>query len=323
MIDHMQVTEEDKLCYDAAYALMQQEIRGVLTASPLVVRQYMQHLLGAQGKYIRAKSLLSCALDKENRIDPNAVKFAAATEILHLATLVHDDVIDNADIRRGIPSLQKKFGRRAAVICGDYLFSLAFKVASEVRDKQDYLKYDMPDTITQICFGELSQYLHNGDLDLDIADYLRIISGKTAALFEASFFVGALLSGCDQIEAKRYKHLGWYAGMIFQLIDDCNDYEQSQENVKKSVQSDFEQNVITLPLIHALHCSDEFREKVESGKITKKELQNGILRWDGLQFAHSVAERFFSKALNILEKLDVTDEKWMRLMAVLARTKLQ
>ena len=122
-------SEKDKqapfLEYDFAYESVKGEIEHIISNAPGIIRQYTQHLLGAPGKHIRALSLLCCALNAENLIDPDAVKLAAAIEILHLATLVHDDVIDNADMRRGIPSLQKKFGKRTAVICGRDIASVA------------------------------------------------------------------------------------------------------------------------------------------------------------------------------------------------------
>ena len=189
---------------------------------------------------------------------------AAAIEILHLATLVHDDVIDNADLRRGEPTLQKKYGKRTAVICGDYLVCMAMKLAastSQKSDMEEYEQLDMPDYMSRVCLGELNQHINNGNIDLTVRQYLRIISGKTAALFEASFFTGAVLVEKDLKQVKKYARLGRYIGMIFQLTDDCMDFEETEETAQKPVQSDYEQNVITLPLIHAFKTIENLKKE--------------------------------------------------------------
>jgi heptaprenyl diphosphate synthase len=306
-----------QLSFDAAFASVKDEIRRILSGSPLIVREYMQHLLGAQGKYIRAASLLTCAQSDGDLIAPDAVKLAAATEILHLATLVHDDIIDNADVRRGIPTLQKKFGQKTAVICGDYLLSVALRTAAAIPFKQDYLRTEFPNYIAQICFGELSQHVNNGNLDLTEFDYLRIISGKTAALFESSFYAGAVLCGCSEDDMKQYKRLGWYAGMIFQLTDDCNDFETPESTAKKSVRSDFEQNVITLPLIAAMRNSDVLKAKVAAGGITQAQLCQGVAEGGGLAYTRSLADRYYARSLMILDRLTLSDDKRERLISIL------
>lgn len=154
----------------------------------------------------------------------------------------------DADIRRGELSLQKKFGRRTSVICGDYLVCMAMKIAvsaAEESEQEDNMKFQMPDYMSRVCLGELYQHINNGNVDLSVRQYLRIVSGKTAALFEASFYAGAAFIEDDIRIVKKYAKLGRYVGMIFQLTDDCMDFEESEETAKKPVQSDYEQNVIT------------------------------------------------------------------------------
>ena len=187
-----------------AFELVKAEINTILSKSPLIIREYTKHLMASQGKYIRATSVLLCAEDQDGRISPNAIKIAAAIEILHLATLVHDDIIDNADLRRGDVTLQKKYGKRTAVICGDYLLSVALQLAASIKNKKDYLELELPDYVGRVCLGELNQHINNRNLNLSIYRYLKIISGKTAALFEASFLAGAIFSGCKEEETKKY-----------------------------------------------------------------------------------------------------------------------
>lgn len=309
--------EPNDISLDSALSLVKEEVDRALSSSPFIVRVYTKHLTAARGKFIRAISLLTCALNKEDLIHANAVKLAAAIEILHLATLVHDDVIDDADIRRGLPTLQKKYGKRTAVICGDYLLCVALRLASEVPNKQDYLQLNIPDYMTKVCFGELNQHINNGNFDLSVYRYLKIISGKTAALFEASYLAGAILSGCDTSELKKYKRLGRYIGMIFQLIDDCMDFEATENIAKKPVQSDFEQNVVTLPLIHAFANILGFKEKAKNHEVSRGEIDDAVKKTDGITYTRMVAKKYYNKFVKIVDELETTDDKKNRLISIL------
>jgi len=300
----------DKLCHlEDAFSLVKEEVNSMLSASPRIVRSYMEHLALSQGKFIRAMSLLTCSMDRDGLISPSAVKLAAAIEILHLATLVHDDVIDDADIRRGLPTLQKKFGKRTAVICGDYLLSVALRMAASIPDKKDYLDIELPDYVMKICSGELLQDINNGNYNLTVFQYLKIITGKTAALFEASYFAGALLSGCDRSEFRLYKKLGRSLGMIFQLIDDCMDFEATESVAQKPVQSDFEKKVITLPIIQAFRKNAGLKEKAQRNEVSGEELNRAVFETGSLGFTRMVAKKYYARYMKILDRLNITEDK--------------
>ncbi len=307
----------DFITFDHATGLVKQEVDRKLSASPKTVRDYMQHLTLSWGKFIRAVSLLVCAQNKDGLIHPDAVKFASAIEILHLATLVHDDVIDNAKLRRGIITLQKKYGRRSAVICGDYLFCLAIQQASSVSDRKDYINFEMPDYMSRICLGELKQNQNNHNLDLSVFNYLKIISGKTAALFEASFYAGAILCKEAKDEINKYVRLGHYIGMIFQLTDDCIDFEAPQQLAKKPVQSDYEQGVITLPLIYAFQQQGSFKEKARTDDVSRSEINAAVSETGGLNYTRLVSKKYYNKAFGIIRSLNAADEKKEALKAIL------
>ena len=204
MINDKKQTEElrNVILPDEALALVKAEVDRTLSKSPLIIREYTKHLTGSRGKFIRAYSVIITAEDKEGYISGNAIKIAAAIELLHLATLVHDDIIDNADLRRGDVTLQKKYGKRTAVICGDYLLSVALRMAASIENKKEYFDLVLPDYVGKVCLGELNQHINNYNLNLSIYKYLKIISGKTAALFEASYLAGAIFAGYDE---KRFK----------------------------------------------------------------------------------------------------------------------
>lgn len=308
---------QDVIKPEEALELVKSEVNRTLTKAPLIIRDYTRHLLNSQGKYIRAISVVICAEDKEGRISPNAVKIAAAIEILHLATLVHDDIIDNADLRRGDVTLQKKYGKRTAVICGDYLLSMALRMAASIKNKKDYLDLELPDYVGRVCLGELNQHINNHNLNLSIYRYLKIISGKTAALFEASYMAGAIFSGCTESEAKKYKHLGYNVGMIFQLTDDCIDFENTVETANKPVQSDYEQGVITLPLIHALEQLSDFKQKAETAGVTRKEINDAVAKTGGIGFTRMLVQKYYNKSRKLIQELDAAQEKKDKLISVL------
>lgn len=309
--------------YDRAFEMVKEDIGRALSSAPVIIRKYTEHLQSSSGKLIRAVSLLTCAQNKEDLIHTNAVKFAAAIEIMHLATLVHDDVIDNAGLRRGKITLQKKFGKRTAVICGDYLFCIAMKIISSVPNREDYVKLNLPDYMGRVCLGELNQHIHNGFLDLSVYRYLKIISGKTAALFEASFCAGAVVGGItgndgrDDRTVGEYMKLGRYIGMIFQMQDDCMDFEKTEDIAKKPVQSDFEQGVITLPLIYAFKNLRGLREKAEKTGLSRTEINEAVAKTGGINYTRLIAGKYYGKASKIIELLDITGEKRDRLFAVL------
>ncbi|HEX2946590.1 MAG TPA: polyprenyl synthetase family protein [Clostridia bacterium] len=305
------------LTFDEAFSAAKEEIDRTLSASPYIVRRFTKHLAGSKGKLIRATSLLTCAMDAENRIKPEAVKLATAIEILHLATLVHDDVIDDADVRRGISTLNKLYDNRIAVVCGDYLLCASLKLVSSVSNKRDYLDLDIPDYMARVCTGELNEQLNNGNFGLSVYQYFKIIEGKTAALFEASFYAGAHMSGCDAGELSLYKKMGRHLGMIFQLIDDCMDFEATENIALKPVQSDFGKNVITLPIIHSFQKIIGLKNRAEKKEVTQQELNDAVKESDGLSYTRSIAKKYYDKYIVVLNRISVSDEKKGGLKAIL------
>lgn len=293
------------------------EVDTVLSKSPLIIRDYTKHLMASRGKFIRATSIIICAEDSNGKISQSAIKIAAAIEIIHLASLVHDDIIDNADLRRGEVTLQKKYGKRTAVICGDYLLSTALRLSASIPNKKEYMDLQLPDYISRLCLGELTQHINNGNLNLSIYRYLKIISGKTAALFEGSFLAGAIFAGVTEKEAKKYKQLGYYIGMIFQLTDDCIDFEDTVETANKPVQSDYEQGVITLPLIHALAQHKDFKEKAESQGVSRAEINSAVIKTGGINFTRILVKKYYDKSIIIIEKLEATSEKKEKMVHLL------
>ncbi len=318
MINNITLDENiEMLSYEEAINLAKQEVERALIKSPHLIRDYLKHLASSQGKYIRAVSVIVAAMDDEGKVHPDAAKAAGAIEIIHLASLVHDDIIDNADLRRGKLTLQKKYGKRTAVICGDYLLSLALKMISATADKKRYAQLDLPDYISRLCLGELEQHLNNYNLNLSIYQYLKIISGKTAALFEASFFAGAMVLNVSEEQLRKYRQIGYYIGMIFQLTDDCIDFDTTKEVANKPVQSDYEQGVITLPLIHAFKNLNPFKQKASDEQVTRDEINQAVIKTGGLDFTKGLIKKYYNKAYKRLDELIITDEKKEKILLIL------
>ena len=294
--------------FDEARKLSKILMDQALSSTPAPFRPRTEYLTQSHGKFLRAYAVITCAED-EAGVKPAAAKAAAAVELLHLATLVHDDVIDNADTRRGLPTLMKKFGTRQAVISGDYIFCLALRLAAEAAIDEHDLNQDVPNIMEKICMGELLQSINHRNFALSGSGYLRIISGKTAALFEGSFYAGAMLCPSARSEAKQYAAIGWHLGMIFQLSDDCMDYEATEEQAKKPVLSDFEQGVVTLPLIVAMKADSEVGRRAQAQSITKEEIRQAVLASGGISFTRRIAKIYYDRAMDLLDTLSAPANK--------------
>ena len=305
------------LDFETAFEKTGEEVDRILLSAPALIRTYTSHLTLTHGKFIRAKAVLVCAMDEEDCIHEDAVVFAAAIELLHLATLVHDDIMDDAALRRGAETLQKKFGKRAAVICGDYLLAAALKEFAKVEDTNKYTNLNASNYVSQICMGELRQSANNFNYHLSAFRYLSIINGKTAALFEASYFAGAAVTESDEKRFRLYRRLGRYTGIIFQLTDDCIDYECDTKTAGKNVQSDYEQGVITLPVIYTFHQEPELRKRAEEGTLSTGELLGKVKKSGGVNFTHRTAGRYYDKAMQALKELHFQEKKELLLKELL------
>lgn len=277
-----------------------------LTELASSLKTVTSYLTQAKGKGVRTSLLLLSAMQQNGLIRPVAAKAAASIEILHMATLVHDDVIDNAPMRRGIQTVHEKFGTKEAVICGDYLLCVSMNLIFEMLegDNKDNERYSglirvLTGAMSKICIGEYEQMLQNGNLDINVPKYLKIIHGKTAALFYAASHFGAVFSDCDDDDMKRVSAFGRYLGVIFQIMDDCKDYEFSQDEAKKPVKSDASGGVITLPLIFAMQKNTEMKSlarEVMLSKVDSLMLAKEVVETGGVKDAKALAARYKQKA---------------------------
>jgi len=301
------VADSSMLSVQEAQRQAADTVKQALMGAPNPVCEITNHLAGAQGKGIRTLLLLYTAMDPDGLVHSDAVKAAAAIELFHLATLVHDDVIDNAPLRRGIPTVQHKFGRKHAVICGDYLLCLATSLIVPLHanyQEQTGLLPTVTSALSHICMGELRQLCNNRNIELGIPGYLHIIVDKTAALFYVAAYAGALIARYNSDETMRLARFGRYFGMVFQIVDDCKDYEISEDEALKTVGKDISEGVVTLPLIYAFRSSPQLRELAKEAfddAVLAKRLAKAVCDTDGTQKSRDLASRYADKARLLLK----------------------
>jgi heptaprenyl diphosphate synthase len=305
--------------FDAAFEMVKQETKRILHSGPSLISNYTGYLSDATGKMMRASALLAASMNEEGMVPYDAVIFASAVEILHLATLVHDDIMDDADTRRGLITLQKKAGKRTAVICGDYLLAAAINELSKVVTDEKYKKFNFSRYVESIALGELRQNINNRNFRLKTFRYLSIIDGKTAALFEAAYHAGALAGDADEQQIKLFRKLGRYTGIIFQLTDDCIDFENTKETALKPVMSDFQNGVVTLPLIHTFSKNPSLIEKAEKNQLSTEEMYQQVMKAGGVEFTHQLAKDYYEKATRTANSLSLNKMQQKILLGLLER----
>lgn len=264
------------------------------------------------GKMLRPAFVLLSAKFGEYNCEKIS-KLAAVVEMLHLATLIHDDIIDNSKLRRGCESIQSKYGKDFAVYAGDYLFCQCFNVLS----KDDYAVENLKDvskTITRICMGEIKQNYFRYTKKINLNKYIRIISGKTAALFSLSFILGSNESKCDTKLVKTLGRIGYNIGMAFQIIDDLLDYVGDVEKMGKGTQNDLKQGYYTLPIIFALQeDKDGTLSKILDNSTFKeddvKRIFKLVIKLNGVEKSKKLVERYSTRAFNSIKKLPDCESK--------------
>ncbi len=220
------------------------------------------HLQKSGGKRLRPALLLLSAGTCGYRGDA-AIRLGAVVEIIHAATLVHDDVIDKADVRRGQPSINQRWGNQTSVLAGDWLYMQAFNLALRERN---FSILDLLIELTQMMVeGELMQMDWVGRIDLTEDEHLSLVHRKTAYLFSVCARLGAILAGVDPKLEQRLGDYGWNLGMAFQLVDDLLDFTATEDVLGKPVGNDLREGKVTLPMILALSaCTADERGLVQT-----------------------------------------------------------
>ena len=273
-------------------AAMDTLIRHRLASDVVLVNQIAEYIIGAGGKRLRPMLLLLAAGALGHR-GADAHQLAAVVEFIHTSTLLHDDVVDESDLRRGRRTANAVWGNAASVLVGDFLYSRSFQLMVEL-ERMDVQKL-LADTTNTIAEGEVLQLLHVRNPDTDEAAYLRVIERKTAILFAAATELGALLAGADAATRQALRDYGLALGYAFQIADDVLDYASDAATMGKNLGDDLAEGKMTLPLIHAMQQVDaatcaELRRIVEQGDLDgMPAVQAAIARAGSLDYSRARA----------------------------------
>ncbi|MCB1915473.1 MAG: octaprenyl diphosphate synthase [Rhodocyclaceae bacterium] len=225
-------------------------IRDRLHSDVVLIRQVAEYIIHSGGKRLRPALVLFSAGAMGYR-GRHHQELAAVVEFIHTATLLHDDVVDESDLRRGNQTANALFGNAASVLVGDFLYSRAFQMMVSVGSMR--VMEVLADATNTIAEGEVLQLLNCHEADVAVEDYLRVIRYKTAKLFEAACRLGAILGGADEALERGLAAYGMHLGTAFQLIDDVLDYSADEADTGKHLGDDLAEGKPTLPLIHTMH----------------------------------------------------------------------
>lgn len=285
-------------------ALVDELIREHLRSEVVLVNQIGAHIVSAGGKRLRPALLLTVAraLGDQSDIAP---LLAVVIEFIHTATLLHDDVVDHAKMRRGQRTANAIWGNSGAVLSGDFLYSRSFQLM--VKAGRMAVMQVMADATNAIAEGEVLQLMNSHDPEVDERRYLRVIELKTARLFEAASALGALCANQSDLQVRAMRRFGHALGMAYQLIDDVLDYTADPDVSGKNVGVDLAEGKPTLPLIYAMNHGTTkqaclIRESIREGRIDRlPEVLRAVEQTGAIPYTRDFAERYRSDALDALQ----------------------
>lgn len=294
--------EQVGLLIDRSIRLRNKEIEAVL-----------KDMLHSGGKMVRPAYTLLFSTFGPDHEPERAQALAASVELLHTATLIHDDIIDDSPQRRGKTTVQARYGKDAAVYAGDYLFTVSFRLVARYARSTDQFEINTRG-MERILMGELDQMNLRYKQDMTIRQYLTQISGKTAQLFALACYAGMLEGGSPEKKARNAYYIGSHIGMAFQILDDILDYTQTADGLGKPVLEDVKQGVYTAPLLFAMQKdADSFipllskREQM-TDEDTRK-VQQLVVALSGVEKAQHLAEKYTEKAMRRINRLPDKSEK--------------
>lgn len=284
---------------------LEEKLLAAVGSSEAIVQEIGTHLVTAGGKRLRPALCLLAAHGGPRFELGRILPLAAALELIHTASLVHDDVIDKAGTRRGIPTANAKWGDKISILGGDYIFAQAFRLVA-AEEYGGYVYHRLAELVGNLSTGEIIQDRQVYTASRDMEDYYSRIRKKTADFLEICCDLGGVISGLPREEAKRLAEYGHCIGMAFQITDDILDIEQTEETVGKPVGNDIRQGIVTLPVIFALRESPD-REELEAivtdaamtGEMVERAI--AIVRDSGgIGYAKDRAEAYLAQAREAL-----------------------
>jgi octaprenyl-diphosphate synthase len=294
-------------------------IRARLSSEVLLINQISEHIIAAGGK--RLRPLLTVLAAKAMGYNGQQhTALAAIIEFIHTATLLHDDVVDESDLRRGRKTANALWGNAPSVLVGDFLYSRAFQLMIELDSMS--IQKRLADTTNQIAEGEVLQLLHVHNPNIDEATYRHVIERKTAVLFSAATGLAAHIANATEAMQEQMNAFGMHLGLAFQIADDVLDYTGDSDALGKNLGDDLHEGKATLPLIHALSLADEtvqkrLRDIIENGDETAMpEVLAAIEQAGSLQYSLAQAQQQAQLAKQALS--DVPNSEWKQALLDLA-----
>lgn len=279
--------EEIRSLVSEEWSLLDQEIEKQLSSDIELINNISQYIVNSGGKRIRPLIVLlsarACGASDLDRI----VKAAAMIEFIHTATLLHDDVVDNSDSRRGIKTAHQSFGNESTILVGDFLYSRAFQIMVQINHMG--IMEVMSDATNTIAEGEVLQLINSGNPKINKEQYLEVIHRKTGKLFEAAMVVGGLLSNQSQTVLNTLQLFGKELGMAYQIVDDVLDYSSSFEIMGKDVGDDLAEGKVTLPMIYTLERAMPDMQEMIGQAILNKDSKNADKIIGSIQSTGSIA----------------------------------
>jgi len=304
-----------KKSVDEKLVLVEEKIKTKLNSDVGLVQKMTSYHIQTGGKRLRALLTLGSAKLCKYLKGGRDINLAACVELIHAATLMHDDVIDVSSVRRGKKTINSIWGNQSSILVGDYLLSRCFEMMVEDGD-HEVLKL-LSSTSSKIAQGEVSQLEYKGEIDLLEETYFKIINSKTAALFAAATRVGACITNKNRKEKDALESYGRNLGLAFQIADDALDYYSTNKIFGKEIGKDFYEGKVTLPAIF-LHQKANLSERIFLEKIFKKknrsekefiQMQNLIKKYDSISDCFRRAEHFVNISYNALTIFNPSKEK--------------
>lgn len=297
---------------EAEFKLLNQMVVDQLHSEVSLVENIGQYIVEGGGKRLRPVSVLlvSKALQGGH---PDAVKLATVIEFIHTATLLHDDVVDESDRRRGRDTSNEKWGNSPAVLVGDFIYSRAFQLMVQLGNTN--IMAVLADTTNTIAEGEVQQLINAGDPDTTEENYLEVVRKKTAVLFAAATECAAVLCDASSEQREDLAAYGNHLGMAFQLQDDVLDYTGDSEELGKNIGDDLAEGKATLPLIHTIANGSEAQSDLIRSAIVEKdtsrieEVAAAVRESGGLSYTRELAEKEVAAAISKLDSIPDSDYK--------------
>ncbi|MGM7682706.1 heptaprenyl diphosphate synthase component II [Cytobacillus sp. Hm23] len=284
--------------------IVEKELEKSIKSEHPLLSQASLHLLQAGGKRIRPVFVLLGGKFGDYQIDQ--IKYVAMSlELIHMASLVHDDVIDDSTLRRGKQTIKAKWDNRIAMYTGDYIFARSLELMSNVENT--YAQQILSKAIVEVCVGEIEQIKDKYNFHQDLRTYLRRIKRKTALLIAVSCQLGAVAANADDDICESLFWFGYYVGMSYQITDDVLDFTETEAQLGKPSGSDLQQGNVTLPALFAMENKDIYNEIININPKTTKEEMNHIIslikQSGAIERSIEISDKYLQKALVVLESL--------------------